>query len=103
MAKSKKDDIQIKFVVDEEQKNRLDILAKQRELSVPQFAKLTALGVRITPSPVIKVSEDNSEEKELLEAILEHFEVQEDGKEVVYISSSFHKDLINKIKNYLKQ
>ena len=103
MAKGKENEIQVKFTVDEEQKHRLDLLAKQREVSVPQFAKLTALGVRMTPAPVINISEGNSEEKELLEGILQTFEVHEDGKETVFVSSSFNPELISKIRKYLKK
>lgn len=103
MSKGKDKDVQIKFTVNEKQKQRLDVLAKQREISVPQFAKLTALGVRMTPAPVVGISEGSSEEKELLEEILEHFEVTDAGKEVIFISSQFNGELISKIKKYLKK
>ncbi|WP_255261497.1 hypothetical protein [Bacillus pseudomycoides] len=46
--------IQVKFTVNEEQYKKLEILAKMRELSVPQFCKLTSLQVKMQPArPII--------------------------------------------------
>ncbi|MCI0768558.1 hypothetical protein [Bacillus sp. TL12] len=46
--------IQVKFTVNEEQYKKLEILAKVRELSVPQFCKLTSLQVKMQPArPII--------------------------------------------------
>ncbi len=104
LTRKKDKEIQIKFTVNEEQKRRLDAFAKQRELSVPQFAKLTALGVRMTPAPVVF-----SEEKELLEEILQEFVVLKDDdgkpKDTILITSSIErqKKLLTKIKTYLKK
>lgn len=103
MAREKETDIQIKFTVDEEQKRRLDLLAKQRELSVPQYAKLTALGVRIKPAPIINILEDDSETKELLKEILQHLKVNDDGSETLFISSKFEPELIIRAKKYLQK
>lgn len=103
MVKQKNEEIQIKFTVNEKQKQRLDILAEQREVSVPQFAKLTALGVRMTPAPIIQISRKYTEEKELLEEILKLYKVQEDGAETIYISSKFDFELVSKIKKYLNK
>ncbi|KAB2397082.1 MULTISPECIES: hypothetical protein [Bacillus cereus group] len=50
--------IQIKFIVDEEQYKKLEILAKMRELSVPQFCKLTSLQVKIQPARPIVVNDE---------------------------------------------
>ncbi|WP_242230225.1 hypothetical protein [Bacillus cereus group sp. BfR-BA-01329] len=47
--------IQVKFTVNEEQYKKLEILAKMRELSVPQFCKLTSLQVKTQPAKVIMV------------------------------------------------
>jgi hypothetical protein len=47
--------IQIKFSVDSEQYEKLEMLAKARELSVPQFCKLTSLQVKIQPAKTIVV------------------------------------------------
>jgi hypothetical protein len=52
---NKEKTIQVKFTVDEEQYKKLEILAKARELSVPQFCKLTALQVKIQPAKTIVV------------------------------------------------
>lgn len=38
---------QVKFYVTEEERKRLEILAKLRFMTVPSYAKLTALGVKI--------------------------------------------------------
>lgn len=38
---------QVKFYVNEDEKKRLDTLANLRFMSVPAYAKLTALGVKI--------------------------------------------------------
>lgn len=46
--------IQIKFIVTEEQYEKLEILAKMRKLSVPQFCKLTSLQVNMQPArPIV--------------------------------------------------
>lgn len=50
--------IQVKFTVDEEQYKKLEILAKQRELSVPQFCKLTSLQVKMQPAKTIIVNNE---------------------------------------------
>ncbi|MEK5105111.1 hypothetical protein MKX83_24525 [Cytobacillus sp. FSL M8-0252] len=95
-------EIQIKFTVNENQKSRLDKLAKQREVTVNQFAKLTALGVRMTPAPVIDISKNHMEETELLNEILRYFHEHPDGDASLFISSKFDEELISKIKAYLK-
>ena len=38
---------QVKFYVDDDEKRRLEVLAKLRHLSVPTYVKLTALGVKV--------------------------------------------------------
>lgn len=38
---------QVKFYVTEDEKRRLEVLAKLRFMSVPTYAKVTALGVKI--------------------------------------------------------
>lgn len=38
---------QVKFYVDDDEKRRLEVLAKLRHMSVPTYVKLTALGVKI--------------------------------------------------------
>lgn len=38
---------QVKFYVTEDEKNRLETLAKLRFMSIPTYAKITALGVQI--------------------------------------------------------
>lgn len=50
--------IQIKFTVSEEQYEKLEILAKMRELSVPQFCKLTSLQVKVQPARPIVVNDE---------------------------------------------
>lgn len=50
--------IQIKFTVDKEQYKKLEILAKMRELSVPQFCKLTSLQVKMQPARPIVVNNE---------------------------------------------
>jgi len=50
--------IQIKFTVNEEQYKKLEILAKMRELSVPQFCKLTSLQVKMQPARPIVVNDE---------------------------------------------
>ncbi|EJT8829470.1 MULTISPECIES: hypothetical protein [Bacillota] len=50
--------IQIKFTVNEEQYKKLEILAKMRELSVPQFCKLTSLQVKTQPARPIVVNDE---------------------------------------------
>lgn len=46
--------IQVKFTVNEEQYKKLEILAKMREISVPQFCKLTSLQVKMQPArPIV--------------------------------------------------
>lgn len=52
--------IQVKFTANEEQYKKLEILAKMRELSVPQFCKLTSLQVKVQPAKVIVVDEEYS-------------------------------------------
>lgn len=50
--------IQVKFTVTEEQYKRLEMLAKMRDISVPQFCKLISLGVKIRPAqPIIITNE----------------------------------------------
>ncbi|EJQ42762.1 hypothetical protein IEQ_05141 [Bacillus cereus BAG6X1-2] len=120
-------DIQIKFTVDEEQKKRLDILAKSRELTVPQFAKLSSLGVKITAAPIIHLGHASetekvkkelevakrelqelqklTESKELLDEILEWFDTQYDltdrfikaGMQKFHISRTYNQELVDKI------
>lgn len=59
--------IQVKFTVDEEQYKRLEILAKMRDMSIPQFCKLTSLGVKIKPAqPIIINGEYMMPEEEIL-------------------------------------
>ncbi|MBF7150883.1 hypothetical protein [Bacillus toyonensis] len=59
--------IQIKFTVDEEQYEKLEMLAKMRELSVPQFCKLTSLQVKIQPArPIIVEGKYEMPESEVL-------------------------------------
>ncbi|CEV85245.1 Uncharacterised protein [Streptococcus pneumoniae] len=50
--------IQIKFTVNEEQYKKLEILAKMRELSVPQFCKLTSLQVKMQSARPIVVNDE---------------------------------------------
>lgn len=50
--------IQVKFTVTEEQYEKLEILAKQREISVPQFCKLTSLQVKMQPAKTIIVNNE---------------------------------------------
>lgn len=94
--------IQVKFTVDEKQNERLEALAGQRDLSIPQFAKLTALGVRMTPAPVVEVKKEFEEEKELLNEILGYFR-NDDGKESIFISGEFDSEMMNKIKKYMSK
>lgn len=102
MVKQKGEEIQIKFTVNEKQKQRLDILAEQREVSVPQFCKLTALGVRMTPAPIIQISGSDTEEKQLLEEISQFIRVNDEEMYLV-ISSKYNLELITKIKKYLNK
>ncbi len=90
---------QVKFEVNNEQRKRLEYLAKERDMTVNQFSKLSALGIKISPAPMVF-----GEEKELLKEILKHFEVdQEKGKKHIFISSEFHSELISKIEDYLSR
>ncbi|WP_249712364.1 hypothetical protein [Bacillus cereus] len=59
--------IQVKFTVNEEQYEKLEMLAKMRELSVPQFCKLTSLQVKIQPArPIIVEGKYEMPEPEVL-------------------------------------
>lgn len=79
---------QIKFYVDDIEKEKLDYLASERHMSINQFAKLSALGVAVSPSPTI--------EKILLMDILKHYK-----KDGIFITKGDNKELIQKIEDYL--
>ncbi|MBU4643202.1 hypothetical protein [Bacillus toyonensis] len=71
--------IQVKFTVNEEQYKKLEILAKMRELSVPQFCKLTSLQVKMQPAKVIMIDGEYvvpEEEILLLKEVEERYNVE---------------------------
>lgn len=73
----------VKFTANDEEYRKLSALASVRHMTVPQFCKLTALGVRSTPAKQVIIEqkimfEENkveSETKEELPAQIEQVEV----------------------------
>ena len=55
---TKRKQFRSEFTVNEEQYKKLEILAKMRELSVPQFCKLTSLQVKTQPARPIVVNDE---------------------------------------------
>lgn len=61
---------QVKFYVDDNEKRRLEELAKLRFMTVPNYAKVTALGVQIRQVKEVFVEKENFEYQETEEKIL---------------------------------
>jgi len=51
---------QVKFYVNDDEKKRLDHLAKRSFMSIPMFSKVTALGVEIKPIKEVYVAYENT-------------------------------------------
>lgn len=64
---------QVKFYVTEKEMERLELLSKMRYMTVPNYAKLTALGVQIRQPKQIVLGdvELKEEDKAVLKEILE--------------------------------
>ena len=71
---------QVKFYVDDDEKKRLEVLAKLRHVSVPTYVKLTALGVKVQQVKEVFVESENlfheentlsDKDKAVLKSILE--------------------------------
>jgi len=66
---------QVKFTVDNEQYSKLEKLSNDRYLSVPQFCKLTALQVRMSPARPIEIQgQMSNEDKAFLQEIISRYD-----------------------------
>lgn len=94
---------QIKLYVSEEEKERLELLAKMNSTSVSNYVRMTALGVRVRPPkeiPVI-VEKERLEEKDklVLEELLERTQGK---KDFITLDREFNMRLIAVTKRLLE-
>lgn len=94
---------QIKLYVSEEEKERLEVLAKINSTSVSNYIRMTALGVRVRPPkeiPVI-VEKERLEEKDkmVLEELLERTQGK---KDFITLDREFNMRLIAVTKRLLE-
>lgn len=110
MARKKEDIVQVKFEVNTKQKKKLDILAERREMSVSQFCKVTSLGVRNTPAPVIEIIENTEIEKELerlrekemlFDEMMNQYRAKRDKYALIDLEIKITGDLREKVEGYL--
>lgn len=71
----------VKFTANDEEYGKLSALASIRHMTVPQFCKLTSLGVRSTPAKQVIIQQAIAEEKE--EAPVEKIELSEEELKVI--------------------
>ncbi|WP_377863444.1 hypothetical protein [Bacillus sp. R86525] len=93
---------QIKLYVSEEEKERLEILAKINSTSVSNYVRMTALGVRIRPPkeiPIIVEKEILEEDKLVLQELLERTQGK---KDFITLDREFNMRLIAVAKRLLE-
>ncbi|MEK4678267.1 MULTISPECIES: plasmid mobilization protein [Bacillus] len=94
---------QIKLYVSEEEKGRLEVLAKMNSTSVSNYVRMTALGVRIRPPkeiPII-VEKDSVEEEDKL-VLQELLERTQGKKDFITLDREFNMRLIAVAKRLLE-
>ncbi|MGR5980833.1 plasmid mobilization protein [Bacillus cereus] len=94
---------QIKLYVSEEEKGRLEVLAKMNSTSVSNYVRMTALGVRIRPPkeiPII-VEKDSVEEEDKL-VLQELLERTQGKKDFIMLDREFNMRLIAVAKRLLE-
>jgi len=94
---------QIKLYVSEEEKGRLEILAKMNSTSVSNYVRMTALGVRIRPPkeiPIIVEKESVTEEDKLV--LQELLERTQGKKDFITLDREFNMRLIATAKRVLE-
>ncbi|MGR5864894.1 plasmid mobilization protein [Bacillus cereus] len=94
---------QIKLYVSEEEKGRLEVLAKMNSTSVSNYVRMTALGVRIRPPkeiPII-VEKDSVEEEDKL-VLQELLERTQGKKDFITLDREFNMRLIVVAKRLLE-
>ncbi|MGR5967788.1 plasmid mobilization protein [Bacillus paranthracis] len=94
---------QIKLYVSEEEKGRLEVLAKVNSTSVSNYVRMTALGVRIRPPkeiPII-VEKDSVEEEDKL-VLQELLERTQGKKDFITLDREFNMRLIAVAKRLLE-
>ncbi|QDZ77201.1 plasmid mobilization protein [Bacillus cereus] len=94
---------QIKLYVSEEEKGRLEVLAKMNSTSVSNYVRMTALGVRIRPPkeiPII-VEKDSVEEEDKL-VLQELLERTQGKKDFITLDREFNMQLIAVAKRLLE-
>ncbi|MDP1459990.1 hypothetical protein Q8G37_26880 [Bacillus wiedmannii] len=94
---------QIKLYVSEEEKGRLEVLAKMNSTSVSNYVRMTALGVRIRPPkeiPII-IEKDSVEEEDKL-VLQELLERTQGKKDFITLDREFNMRLIAVAKRLLE-
>ncbi|MES5963264.1 hypothetical protein QCI39_30485 [Bacillus cereus group sp. MG7w] len=94
---------QIKLYVSEEEKGRLEVLAKMNSTSVSNYVRMRALGVRIRPPkeiPII-VEKDSVEEEDKL-VLQELLERTQGKKDFITLDREFNMRLIAVAKRLLE-
>lgn len=91
---------QIKFTVDNEQFQKLKDLSNDRYLSVPQFCKLTALQVRISPARSIEIKGAiGDEDQAFLEEITSRYD---SNRKYFQFDKGFNERLFQFAQRYLR-
>lgn len=94
---------QIKLYVSEEEKGRLEVLAKMNSTSVSNYVRMTALGVRIRPPKEIPIIvEKGSVEEEDKLVLQELLERTQGKKDFITLDREFNMRLIAVAKRLLE-
>lgn len=96
MSENQEKQHNVKFTANEEEYKKLVALASIRHMTVPQFCKLTSLGVRSTPAKQVVIQQAIAEEKE--EPPVEKIELSEEDLKVI----AEFKGRYNVNNNYIK-
>jgi len=92
---------QIKFTVDDKQLEKLEKLASDRYLSVPQFCKLTSLQVRVAPARPIEIKgQFGDEDKAFLQEIISRYDK---NRQYFQFDKGFNERLFNFAQKHLAE
>lgn len=92
---------QIKLYVSDEEKQRLELLAKMNSTNVSNYVRMTSLGVRVRPPKEIYVPVENGLEEQDLLVLREILERSNGSTDYVAVDREFNARLISLAKRLL--